>query len=118
MSFMMRKPPEEREADQQAKQEAKARWMEQRADAILKWAGRDSEPEPFTETYEVFALRDRFAGKFDPRKLAAELNYYADAGYRLAGMATADVAGMTIAGGKQEVIFVMERLPREEPDSQ
>jgi hypothetical protein len=56
--------------------------------------------------YKVLAERDKFVGKFDPAKLEKILNDFGSQGWRLAGMATADVAALT--GKKQEMVFVLE----------
>jgi hypothetical protein len=57
--------------------------------------------------YKVLTQRDRAIGKFDPERLEAALNQYAAEGWRFAGVATADVKGLT--GTKQEAIFILER---------
>jgi hypothetical protein len=47
-----------------------------------------------------------FSGKFNPEKLEAALNSYADQGWRLVTSATADIPGL---GSRQEIIFILER---------
>jgi hypothetical protein len=57
--------------------------------------------------YKVLTQRDKMIGKFDPVKLEAALNTYAQEGWKFVGVATADVNALT--GKKQEAIFILER---------
>lgn len=58
--------------------------------------------------YKVLTQKDRFfGGKFDPEKLEAALNAYSAEGWRVAGIATADIA--TWGSSRQELVVVMER---------
>lgn len=58
--------------------------------------------------YKVMTQKDRFfSGKFNPEKLEAALNSYAQEGWRVVGMATGEIgAGF---GNREELIFVLER---------
>jgi hypothetical protein len=60
--------------------------------------------------YKILAERDKFIGKFDPKKLETALNSLADEGWRFVGVATADVNALT--GKKQEALFILERERR------
>jgi hypothetical protein len=58
--------------------------------------------------YKVLTQKDKwFSGKFDPAKLEAALNAYAEQGWRLVSCATADVPGF--GANRQEFVAVMER---------
>ena len=58
--------------------------------------------------YKVLTQKDRyFGGKFDPQKLEAALNSYAEQGWRVVGVATADIVSW--GGGRQELVVVMGR---------
>jgi hypothetical protein len=58
--------------------------------------------------YKVLTQKDKwFSGKFDPAKLEAALNAYADQGWRLVTCATADIPGL--GSSRQEFVAVMER---------
>lgn len=58
--------------------------------------------------YKVMTQKDRFfSGKFNPEKLEAALNSYAQEGWRVVGMATGEIgSGLT---SREELIFVLER---------
>ena len=59
--------------------------------------------------YKVLTQKDKwFSGKFDPMKLEAALNAYAQQGWRLASCATADFPS-GFGGARQEFIAVLER---------
>ena len=59
--------------------------------------------------YKVLTQKDKwFSGKFDPAKLEAALNAYAEQGWRLVSCATADIPG-GFGGNRQEFVAVMER---------
>jgi hypothetical protein len=61
-----------------------------------------------TIEYKVLTQKDRyFAGKFDPEKLEAALNSYAKQGWRVSGVATADIR--SFGGSRQELVVVMSR---------
>ena len=58
--------------------------------------------------YKVLTQKDRFFhGKFDPEKLEAALNAYADEGWRVVGAATADMP--SLGRSRQEMVVIMER---------
>ncbi|HEU5254094.1 MAG TPA: DUF4177 domain-containing protein [Solirubrobacterales bacterium] len=58
--------------------------------------------------YKVLTQKDRFfGGKFDPERLEAALNAYAAEGWKVAGIATADIA--TWGTSRQELVVVMSR---------
>jgi Domain of unknown function (DUF4177)/Protein of unknown function (DUF2510) len=58
--------------------------------------------------YKVLTQKDRFfGGKFDPEKLEAGINSYATQGWRVVGIATADVPGFGTS--RQELVVVMSR---------
>lgn len=58
--------------------------------------------------YKVLTQKDRFfGGKFDPQKLEAALNSYAAEGWRVVGIATADIASW--GSSRQELVVVMSR---------
>ena len=58
--------------------------------------------------YKVLTQKDKwFSGKFDPARLEAALNAYAEQGWRLVSCATADVPGF--GTNRQEFIAVLER---------
>lgn len=58
--------------------------------------------------YKVFSQKDRFfSGKFNPEKLEAALNSFAQEGWRVVACATAEIgAGI---GNREELIFILER---------
>ena len=58
--------------------------------------------------YKVMTQKDRFfSGKFDPEKLEAAINSYAEQGWRVIAVATAEVSrGM---GNREELLVFMER---------
>jgi hypothetical protein len=59
-------------------------------------------------TYKVLTQKDKwFSGKFDPEKLEAALNAYAEQGWRLVSCATADIPGFGTT--RQEFVAVLER---------
>jgi len=61
--------------------------------------------------YKVLTQKDRFfAGKFDPEKLEAAVNAYADQGWRVIAMATASIPG-GIVGNRDEIVVLMTREP-------
>jgi hypothetical protein len=58
--------------------------------------------------YKVMTQKDRFfSGKFNPEKLEAALNSYAQEGWRVVGMATGEIGSGF--GSREELIFVLER---------
>jgi hypothetical protein len=58
--------------------------------------------------FKVLTQKDRFfAGKFDPEKLEAAINSYADEGWDSIAMATASIHG--IGGNRDEMIVLMKR---------
>jgi hypothetical protein len=58
--------------------------------------------------YKVMTQKDRFlSGKFDPEKLEAAINSYAEQGWRVISVATAEISrGM---GNREELLVFMER---------
>ncbi len=75
-----------------------------------------SGPQPITEpgagdvrhTYKVLTQKDRyFGGKFDPEKLEGALNAYAEQGWKVTGVATADIR--SFGGSRQELVVVLHR---------
>jgi hypothetical protein len=58
--------------------------------------------------YKVLTQKDRFfGGKFDPQKLESALNSYAEQGWRVVGVATADIP--SFGSARQELVVVMSR---------
>lgn len=59
--------------------------------------------------YKVMTQKDRFfSGKFDPEKLEAAINSYAEEGWKVIAVATAEVGrGM---GNREELLVFMERM--------
>jgi hypothetical protein len=58
--------------------------------------------------YKVLTQKDRFfGGKFDPERLEEALNAYAAEGWKVAGVATADIA--TWGSSRQELVVIMSR---------
>lgn len=58
--------------------------------------------------YFVLTMKDKwFSGKFDPQKLQEALNAYAQQGWKLNSIATADIPAF--GGARQEFIAVLER---------
>lgn len=69
-------------------------------------------PKPVTEdigvTYKVLTQKDRFfGGKFDPQKLEGAINAYAHEGWRVTGVATADIP--SFGSSRQELVVILER---------
>jgi hypothetical protein len=59
--------------------------------------------------YKVLTQKDRFfGGKFDPERLEGALNAYAAEGWKVEGIATADIA--TWGTSRQELVVVMSRV--------
>lgn len=59
--------------------------------------------------YKVLTQKDKwFSGKFDPEKLEAALNAYAEQGWSVVAATTATFATMMTAG-REEMIVVLER---------
>lgn len=113
-----------------AETEAQRRKYQAQADATGKevwWRGEKFAPAggvtetpapkaaPGTRLYKVITQRDEFfGGKFDPEKLEALINKLAAEGWRVVGVATADVStfwGTLWAGrqARQEMVVFMER---------
>jgi hypothetical protein len=58
--------------------------------------------------YKVLTQKDRFfGGKFDPAQIEAALNAYAQQGWRMEGIATADIP--SFGNARQEIVIVMSR---------
>ena len=59
--------------------------------------------------YKVVTQKDRwFGGKFEPAKIEAALNAYAQEGWRLAEAVTASFPAM-FSSNREELIFILER---------
>jgi hypothetical protein len=74
--------------------------------------GEQNGPKPVIEhtgvTYKVLTQKDRFfGGKFDPQKLEGAINAYAQEGWRVTGVATADIP--SFGSSRQELVVVLER---------
>jgi hypothetical protein len=62
------------------------------------------------KTYKVLTQKDRFfAGKFDPEKLEAAINSYAQEGWEVVSMASASIHGAFGSQNREELVVVMER---------
>ena len=58
--------------------------------------------------YKVLSQKDKwFSGKFDPEKLEAAMNAYAQQGWRVVSAFSADVPG--VFGNREEAIVILER---------
>ncbi|MGA9118547.1 MAG: DUF4177 domain-containing protein [Bacteroidota bacterium] len=58
--------------------------------------------------YKVMTQKDRFfGGKFDPEKLEAAINSYAEQGWAVISVATADIS--SVGSARQEIIVIFER---------
>ncbi len=58
--------------------------------------------------YFVLTMKDKwFSGKFDPQALQNALNAYAQQGWTLNSIATADIP--SFGGARQEFVAVLER---------
>jgi Domain of unknown function (DUF4177)/Protein of unknown function (DUF2510) len=109
-----------------ASQQVVAGWYEQDGQERF-WDGTDwtdeyrplstSGPQPVSGDrddkvaieYKVLTQKDRFfGGKFDPQKLEAGLNSYAQQGWQVVGIATADIP--SFGSSRQELVVVMSRL--------
>jgi hypothetical protein len=72
-------------------------------------------PAAGTKVYKVITQRDEyFGGKFDPLKLESLINTLAAEGWRVVGVATADVSTFfgtfwSGRGARQEMVVFMER---------
>ena len=59
--------------------------------------------------YKVLTQKDRwFGGKFEPAKIEAALNAYAEEGWHLAEAVTASFPAM-FSSNREELIFILER---------
>jgi len=59
--------------------------------------------------YKVLTQKDKwFSGKFDPQKLEAALNAYAQQGWRVISAVTATFPAI-IGAGREEMVVIMER---------
>jgi hypothetical protein len=57
--------------------------------------------------YKVMTQKDRFfSGKFSPEKLETAINGYAQEGWRVVSMATAQIPGL---GSREELVILLER---------
>ncbi len=73
-------------------------------------------PPPGTKVYKVLTQRDEwFGGNFSPERLEGAVNAYAAKGWRIVGVATADVGafwgsfmGGIGKGSRQEIVVFME----------
>ena len=60
--------------------------------------------------YKVLTQKDRFfAGKFDPEKLEAAINSYAQEGWEVVSIASASIHGTFGSQNREELVVVMER---------
>jgi hypothetical protein len=58
--------------------------------------------------YKVMTQKDRFfGGKFDPEKLESAINSYAEQGWVVVSVATADIS--SVGSARQEIIVIFER---------
>lgn len=58
--------------------------------------------------YKVLSQKDKwFSSKFDPEKLEAALNSYADQGWKVVAATTANIP--SFSGSREEFIAVLER---------
>jgi hypothetical protein len=61
--------------------------------------------------YKVMTQKDRsFGGKFDPEKLEAAINSYAEEGWVVVGIATGNIP--SIGNAREEIIVLFEREKR------
>jgi uncharacterized protein DUF4177 len=61
------------------------------------------------KTYKVMTQKDRFfSGKFDPERLEAAINSYAEQGWQVVSIATASIPG-GFGGAREELIVLMQR---------
>jgi hypothetical protein len=59
--------------------------------------------------YKVLTQKDKwFSGKFDPEKLEAALNAYAEQGWRVIACTTATFPSL-MGSGREEMITMLER---------
>jgi hypothetical protein len=81
--------------------------------ASILTALQENAPASTAETtgkkrYKILTQKDKwFTQKFDPEKLEQALNAYADQGWSLRGVTTADIPGF--GGNRNELIVVLER---------
>lgn len=70
-------------------------------------------PPAGAKVYKVLTQRDEwFMGKFSPEKLEMAINFYGAQGWRVVGVATADVGaiwGSLMGGQRQEIVVFMEK---------
>ena len=60
--------------------------------------------------YKVLTQKDKwFSGKFDPQKLQDALNSYAEQGWKVIAVTTAEVPGLGFSAAREEFIAVLER---------
>jgi hypothetical protein len=60
--------------------------------------------------YKVLTQKDRFfAGKFDPERLEAAINSYAQEGWEVISVASASIHGAFGSQNREELIVVMAR---------
>ncbi len=58
--------------------------------------------------YKVMTQKDRFfGGKFDPERLEAAINSYAEQGWVVVGVATANIP--SLGESRQEIVIIFER---------
>jgi hypothetical protein len=59
--------------------------------------------------YKVLTQKDRFfSGKFDPQKLEGAINSYAQQGWLVNSMATANIPG-GLGGNREELVVLLQR---------
>ncbi|MGC3998779.1 MAG: DUF4177 domain-containing protein [Anaeromyxobacter sp.] len=82
----------------------------ERAPVVTAWTppALAAAPAAGPARYKVLSQRDAASGgKFDPARLEAALNARAAEGWRVVGVSSADAGGR--AGGRQELVIVLER---------
>ncbi len=67
----------------------------------------------FMYEYKILTQKDKwFTGKFDPQTLEKAINAYAQNGWRVKGVSTAEIASGV--GNREEMIVILERkIPTE-----
>lgn len=59
--------------------------------------------------YKILSQKDKwFSGKFDPERLEAAINAYAQQGWRVKAAFTAEIPGI-MSRSREEAIIVLER---------
>ena len=59
--------------------------------------------------YKILSQKDKwFSGKFDPQRLEAAINAYAEQGWIVKAAFTAEIPGF-MSGAREEAIIILER---------